>query len=79
MSAMLVCDVDRATGLAKLAGGVIVGAILSCGLGFAAQRSGHDGSYWIGLPQSARVTYIEGYADATQTSIGKLQSSAAAK
>jgi hypothetical protein len=69
-----VCNVDRASEPARFVGGLIVGAILSCAVGFAAQGSGHDGSYWSGLPQLARMTYIEGYADAMQTSIGKLQS-----
>jgi len=68
-----VCNVDRARGRAKFASGVIVGAILSCSSGFAAGAR-HNGSYWSGLPQLARMTYIEGYADAMQTSIGKLQS-----
>jgi hypothetical protein len=69
-----VCNVDRARGLAKFAGGVIVGAILSCSPGFAGQGAHHNGSYWNGLPHLARIAYIEGYADAMQTSIGKLQS-----
>jgi hypothetical protein len=69
-----VCKVDRARGVANFAAGMIVSAILSCGLGFAAQGSGHNGSYWSGLPQPARITYVEGYTDAMQTSIKKLQS-----
>ena len=52
--------------------GVVLGFILSCGLGLAAQSLDHNGAFWNGLDSSAKQGYVNGYSDAMGVSVGKL-------
>jgi hypothetical protein len=56
----------------KFAAGVVLGLILSCGLGLAAQGVDHNGAFWNGLGSSAKQGYVSGYSDAMNVSVGKL-------
>jgi hypothetical protein len=56
----------------RFAAGVVLGFILSCGLGMAAQSLDHNGSFWSSLGASAKEGYINGYSDAMNVSVGKL-------
>jgi hypothetical protein len=58
--------------MSKFAVGVVVGFILSCGLGLAAQSVDHNGSFWSHLGDSAKQGYVDGYSDAMNVSVGKL-------
>lgn len=55
----------------KFIAGVVVGLMLSCAAVFAAPGN-HDGVYWNRLNSSAKVGYVNGYSDAMQVSVGKL-------
>jgi len=52
--------------------GVVVGFVLSCAGVFAAPSFDHNGSYWNQLNPSAKSGYVNGYSDAMQVSVGKL-------
>jgi hypothetical protein len=54
--------------------GVVVGFVVSLGVGFASPAVDHNGSFWNRLSGSAKTGYINGYGDAMQVSIGKLDS-----
>jgi hypothetical protein len=56
----------------KFSAGVVLGFILSCGLGLAAQSLDHNGAFWNGLDSSAKQGYVNGYSDAMGVSVGKL-------
>lgn len=56
----------------KFAAGVMLGFVLSCGLGFAAQSLDHNGAFWNRLDSSAKQGYVDGYSDAMGVSVGKL-------
>jgi hypothetical protein len=56
----------------KFAVGVVVGFILSCGLGLAAESLDHNGVFWNRLGDSAKKGYVDGYSDAMNVSVGKL-------
>lgn len=56
----------------KFAAGVVLGFLLSCGLGMAAQSLDHNGSFWNSLGASAKQGYVNGYSDAMNVSVGKL-------
>jgi hypothetical protein len=58
----------------KFIAGVVVGFVASCGAGFAAQSFDHNGVFWNKLNTAAKTGYINGYGDAIQVSIGKLDS-----
>lgn len=58
----------------KFIAGVVVGFIASCGVGFAAQSLDHNGEFWNKLNEAAKTGYINGYGDAMQVSVGKLDS-----
>jgi hypothetical protein len=58
---------------AKFANAVIVGAVLSWGVGLAGQSANHNGGYWKNLSNPERLVYIEGYIDAMQVSSKKLE------
>ena len=58
----------------KFIAGVVVGLIASCGAGFAASSFDHNGVFWNKLNCAAKTGYINGYGDAMQVSIGKLDS-----
>ncbi len=59
-------------GALRFAAGVIVGATLSCALAWGATVVRHDGNFWKGLNKPDKIAYIDGYADAAQVSLGKL-------
>ena len=56
----------------KFTVGVVVGFLLSCAGVFAAPSFDHNGSYWNKLNASAKSGYVNGYSDAMQVSVGKL-------
>ncbi len=56
----------------KFIAGVVVGIMLSCAGVFAAPSFDHNGSYWNQLNASAKAGYVNGYSDAMQVSVGKL-------
>jgi hypothetical protein len=58
----------------KFIAGVVVGFVVSCGVGFAASSFDHNGVFWNKLNSAAKTGYINGYGDAMQVSIGKLDS-----
>jgi len=53
--------------------GVLVGFVVSLGVGFAAPGADHNGLFWKQLSSSAKTGYINGYSDAMQVSVGKLE------
>ena len=58
----------------KFIAGVAVGFVVNCGVGFAASSFNHNGVFWNKLNGNAKTGYINGYGDAMQVSIGKLDS-----
>ncbi|HZO81564.1 MAG TPA: hypothetical protein VFB33_07685 [Candidatus Binataceae bacterium] len=56
----------------KFIAGVVVGFMLSCAGVFAAPSFDHNGTYWNQLNASAKAGYVNGYSDAMQVSVGKL-------
>jgi hypothetical protein len=56
----------------KFAVGVLLGFVLSSGLGIAAQSLDHNGTFWSRLDLSAKTGYVDGYGDAMGVSVGKL-------
>jgi hypothetical protein len=58
----------------KFIAGVVVGFVVSCGVGFAASSFDHNGVFWNKLNDAAKTGYINGYGDAMQVSVGKLES-----
>lgn len=56
----------------KFIAGVVVGFMLSCAGVFAAPSFDHNGSYWNQLNASAKSGYVNGYSDAMEVSVGKL-------
>ncbi len=60
------------TSMKKFIAGVVVGFVLSCAAVFAAPSFDHNGSYWNQLNSSAKSGYVNGYSDAMQVSVGKL-------
>ena len=58
----------------KFIAGLLVGLVVSLGVGFAAPSMDHNGVFWNKLNNSAKAGYINGYSDAMQVSVGKLDS-----
>jgi hypothetical protein len=58
----------------KFIAGVVLGFLVSWGVGFAAPSFDHNGVFWNKLNNSAKTGYINGYSDAIQVSVGKLDS-----
>jgi hypothetical protein len=56
----------------KFIAGMMVGFVLSCVGVFAAPSFDHNGSYWNQLNASAKSGYVDGYGDAMQASVGKI-------
>src|SRR5579863_8654622 len=52
--------------------GMVLGLVMSASAGFAAQTFSHNGLFWDKLDKSAKSGYVNGYSDAMQVSIGKL-------
>jgi len=65
-------DSNHTQGLLKFAAGVIAGASLSCAMAFGAQVVRHDGNFWKALTKPDKSAYVDGYSDAAQASMGKL-------
>ena len=60
------------TSMKKFIACVVVGFVLSCAGVFAAPSCDHNGSYWNQLNSSAKSGYVNGYSDAMEVSVGKL-------
>jgi hypothetical protein len=56
----------------KFVAGAVMGFLLSCSMLFAAQSLDHNGVFWTGLSNSGKAGYVNGYSDAMQVSVGKL-------
>ncbi len=54
--------------------GVVLGFVASCTIVFAASNFDHNGIFWNKLNDAAKTGYVNGYGDAMQVSIGKLDS-----
>jgi hypothetical protein len=58
----------------KFSVGVVLGFLVSWGIGFAATNFDHNGVFWNKLNTAAKSGYVNGYGDAMQVSVGKLDS-----
>jgi hypothetical protein len=56
----------------RFSAGVVVGFLVSCAVAFGSTVAEHNGLYWTKLDSAAKTGYVNGYADAMQVSIGKL-------
>ncbi|MGH8013914.1 MAG: hypothetical protein ACREQ4_15610 [Candidatus Binataceae bacterium] len=56
----------------KFIAGVVVGFVVSCTAVFASPAVEHNGFFWNKLNSSAKSGYINGYGDAMQVSVSKL-------
>jgi len=54
--------------------GVLIGFVVSLGVGFAAPGVDRNGLFWNQLSVSAKTGYVNGYGDAMQVSVSKLDS-----
>lgn len=54
--------------------GVVVGSIASSVMVLAAPNFEHNGNFWNKLNSAAKSGYVDGYGDAMQVSVGKLDS-----
>jgi len=52
--------------------GVVAGALATGGVGLAANAVEHNGAFWRQLSAPAKVSYVAGYRDAMNVSVGKL-------
>jgi hypothetical protein len=58
----------------RFSAGVVLGFLVSWGVGFAAPNFSHNGTFWNNLNTSAKSGYVSGYSDAMEVSAGKLDS-----
>lgn len=58
----------------KFIAGLIVGFVASSGLAMATASMDHNGIFWSKLSDPAKLGYVDGYGDAMQVSLGKLDS-----
>lgn len=58
----------------KFVAGVMLGFLASWAMAFAASNLGHNGSFWSKLNPAAKDGYVNGYSDAMNVSVGKLDS-----
>lgn len=58
----------------KFIAGVVLGCMMSWGVVFAAPNFDHNGIFWNKMSMAAKTGYIDGYSDAMNVSVGKLQS-----
>jgi hypothetical protein len=58
----------------KFSAGLVLGFLVSWGIGFAATSFNHNGTFWNKLNVAAKSGYVDGYGDAMQVSVGKLDS-----
>jgi hypothetical protein len=56
----------------KFIAGLLVGLLTSTLISFAAAPVDHDGTFWSTLNNAGKSGYINGYSDAMQVSVGKL-------
>jgi hypothetical protein len=56
----------------KFIAGLLLGLLTSSIIGFAAAPVDHDGSFWGSLNNAGKTGYINGYSDAMQVSVDKL-------
>lgn len=56
----------------KFIAGLLIGLLTSSLISFAAAPADHDGTFWGGLNNAGKTGYINGYSDAMQVSVGKL-------
>lgn len=63
---------SRIRSTSKFAGGVVVGASLTCALAAAAPGSRHNGAFWSRLGNQDKAAYVAGYSDAAHFSIDKI-------
>lgn len=56
----------------KFSAGVVVGLMVSAAIAFGATVVEHNGVYWGRLDRGGKAGYVNGYADAMQVSVGKL-------
>ncbi|HEX4210612.1 MAG TPA: hypothetical protein VHY56_09480 [Candidatus Binataceae bacterium] len=56
----------------KFIAGLLLGLLTSSLIGFAAAPVDHDGNFWGSLNNQGKTGYINGYSDAMQVSVGKL-------
>jgi hypothetical protein len=54
--------------------GAVAGFLISCAIAFASAGFEHNGTFWNKLTSDAKTGYVDGYNDAIQVSIGKLDS-----
>ena len=57
----------------KFIAGLLVGLLTSSLISFAAAPVDHDGTFWTSLNNAGKTGYINGYSDAMQVSVGKLE------
>src|SRR5271169_973226 len=58
----------------KFSAGVVIG-FLSCWMcALAATGLDHNGDFWNGMSGAGKTSYVDGYNDAMQVSVGKLDS-----
>ncbi|HLI62317.1 MAG TPA: hypothetical protein VKV05_02875 [Terriglobales bacterium] len=62
----------RARQMKKFIAGAVLGFLCCWGMSFAGQGVDHNGSYWNKLDGAAKAGYVDGYSDAMQVSVGKL-------
>jgi hypothetical protein len=58
----------------KFIGGAIVGFLASWVCAFASPSYNHNGIFWNRMTGDAKTGYVDGYNDAMQVSVGKLDS-----
>lgn len=58
----------------KFIAGVVLGFVASSAVGMATPGFDHNGIFWAKLSNQAKTGYINGYGDAMQVSVGKLDS-----
>src|ERR1700761_9447903 len=56
----------------KFIAGLLAGLLTSSIISFAAAPVDHDGNFWTSLNSAGKNGYINGYSDAMQVSVGKL-------
>jgi hypothetical protein len=56
----------------KFIAGVVVGIGLSCGIGLASPGAEHNGTFWQQLTNPVKTGYINGYRDAMDVSIQRV-------
>jgi hypothetical protein len=56
----------------KFGAGIVVGVLASWAVAFASTNVSHNGSFWNRLNGTAKGGYVNGYSDAMQVSVGKL-------